>query len=1028
MKQPCSLEQRIAMMALLLGMHLANCPWFFGLDSRLDVSQYAHANWRVRDGFVKSQISSIAQTPDGYIWLATDFGLVRFDGKRFVPWQPPTGQHLPSISIFRLLAARDGTLWIGAAKGLASWKNGKLTHYPELDGKYIFALLEDHEGSVWASGVEVTGGKLCAIRNGSVQCYGDDGVWGRAITNLYEDSKGNLWAGVATGLWRWRPGPPKFFSLPGEPDGIQALGEDSAGTLLVGWKGGLKCFRNGKLQDYAIPGFKQPLKARRILRDREGGVWIGTSSQGLVHLHQGGTDVFRQSDGLSGDSINAILEDHEGNLWVSTLDGLDRFGNFIVSTFSVRQGLSNSIVFSVLADKDGDIWLGTAGGLDKWHNGQITTYDKHQGKLNGRDPNSLFQDRQGRIWVSTQEGFGYLENNRWNSIRNMPGGPVLSIVQDRAGSLWVANEQFGLFELQGTKMVRHIRWGELGHKDHASVIAADPAQGGLWIGFFLGGVAYIKDGQVRASYSMADGLGEGQVSSFQLEADGTLWIGTESGLSRLKDGRLITLTDKNGLPCSTVNWVIEDDARSLWLYTQCGLVRIDRKELDSWALADQNNNHSIRAIQPTTFDNFDGVRSLASGGHLNPQVAKSPDGKLWFLPWDGVSVIDPSHLSVNNFLPPVNIEQITANGKSYDAASATNGKLRLPPLLRDLQIDYTALSFAAPEKVFFRYKLERFDPDWKEAGTRRQAFYNNLSPGNYRFRVIACNNSGIWNQEGAILDFSVAPGYYQTGWFRALCVVVGAAFIWAVLQLRQRQMQRQFNMRLDARVNERTRIARELHDTLLQSFHGLVFRFQAARNMLPRRPEEAMQALDGAIMKAEEAMTESRSAIQDLRSEAAHADLVESFTAIGRQLASQNGDGTPHFHVIVEGEQRKLAHAFQPEVYRMGRELLQNAFRHARAREIEAEIRYDRRMFCLRIRDDGRGIDPKVLAQGGRPGHWGLPGVQERAKQIGAQLDFWSEVGAGTEVQLTIPAKIAYEEFQDRSKFRLFRKAKSEGS
>jgi signal transduction histidine kinase/ligand-binding sensor domain-containing protein len=1022
-------EQHIALMAIvLLGMHLACCPRSFGLDPRLDVTQYAHANWKVRDGFFKSQVLSIAQTPDGYLWLATDFGLVRFDGKKFTPWQPPADQHLPSVSILRLLAARDGTLWIGATKGLASWKDGKLTQYPELAGKYIFALLQDHEGSVWASGVTVSTGKLCAIRNGSAQCYGDDGSLGHGAGNLYEDSKGNLWAGVAAGLWRWRPGPPKFFPLEGETDGIQALGEDADGALLVGWKGGLKRFLNGKVQDYALPGLPRQFKARRILRDHEGGVWIGTDSQGLVHLHQGRTDVFRQSDGLSGDFVSAMFEDHEGNLWVATLDGLDHFRNFIVPTFSVRQGLSNSVVFSVLADKNGDVWFGTASGLDKWHNGKITTYDKRQGKLNGRPPNSLFQDSQGRIWVSTQEGFGYLENDRWNPIRAITGGPVLSIAQDRAGSLWLANEKFGLFELLGTNVVRHMLWEKMGHKDHASVLAADPSQGGLWIGFFMGGIAYIKDGQIRASFSVADGLGEGRVSGFQFDDDGSLWISTEGGLSHLQDGRLITLTEKNGLPCNAVNWIIEGDARSLWLYTQCGLVRVDRKELDSWVSGVQNN-HTIPAIQPTVFDSFDGVRSLAAGGHLSPQVAKSADGKLWFLPWDGVSVIDPRHLPINNLLPPVNIEQVAVDGKSFDVTAAAHGVMRLPPLVRNLQIDYTALSFAAPEKVLFRYKLEGFDKDWREAGTRRQMFYNNLSPGNYRFQVAACNNSGVWNQDGATLDFSIAPAYYQTAWFRVLCVAVVVAFIWSLFQLRQRQMQQQFNMRLDARVNERTRIARELHDTLLQSFHGLLFRFQAARNMLPRRTEEAMQALDGAILRAEEAMGESRSAIRDLRSEAAHADLPQSFTAIGQELASQNADHEPPlFQVIVEGEQRKLSHAFQSEANQIGRELLQNAFRHARAREIEAEIRYDRRMFRLLIRDDGRGIDPNVLEQGGRPGHWGLPGIRERAKQIGAQLDFWSEVGAGTEIQLTVPAKIAYEEFQDGSKFRLFRKAKREDS
>lgn len=1023
MKEPCVPGKQPAVVGIVLALLLLACsPGAVALDPSLDANQYGHRVWRIREGFSKSTINAITQTSDGYIWLGTEFGLSRFDGVRNVLWLPPGNQPLPSNFILSLLAARDGTLWIGTAKGLASWKDGKLTQYAELAGRFIFALLEDHEGSVWVSGVAVTAGRLCAIRHSGIQCYGDDGRFGRGVVSLYEDSKGNLWAGVATGLWRWRPGPPKFFPLAGEPDGIQALDEDPDGTLIIGWKGGLKRLLNEKVQDYLLSGFAQHFHARRIIRDHDGGLWIGTYNHGLVHVHEGRTDVFRQSDGLSGDSVNAILEDGEGNIWVVTLNGLDCFREFIVPTFSITQGLSNPAVASVLADRNGDVWFGTFGGLDKWHNGHIATYDKLKGELGGHVPNSLFQDSYGRIWASTESGFGYLENDRWNAISAVPGGPVLSIAQDHPGSLWLANEQSGLFHLLDGKVVQRLRWDELGHKDHASVLAADPSRGGLWIGFFLGGIAYFKDSQITTSFSPADGLGEGPVSGFYFDHAGTLWISTAGGLSRLKDGHLNTLTAKTGLPCDGVNWVMEDDdAHAFWLYMPCGLARIARTELDAWA---DNPN---RTIQTTVFDSADGVRSLDESGHLSPQVSKSPDGKLWFLPWDGVSVLDPRHIPVNKLLPPVHIEQIVADRKAYDPASNVNGTMRLPPLVRDLQIDYTALSFVAPEKVLFRYKLENFDREWQQVDRRRQAFYTNLPPGNYRFRVAACNNSGVWNDAGATLDFSIAPAYYQATWFRTSCVVAFLALLWSGYQLRRRQLQQQFNMRLETRVNERTRIARELHDTLLQSFHGLLFRFQAARNMLPRRPEEAGQALDSAIVKAEQAISEGRSAIQDLRpAVGAQPDLAQSFTAIGQELATRNGNqDPPHFQVIVEGERRKLSRSFQEEVYRMGRELLQNAFHHARAREIEAEIRYDHRLFHLLIRDDGKGIDPKVLEQGGRPGHWGLPGLRERAQQIGAQLDFWSEVGAGTEIQLTAPANIAYEKSQDGSGFRLFRKAKS---
>lgn len=1011
--------------AVALGFLLACCPFTFALDPSLDVNQYAHMAWKVREGFSKSEINAIAQTPDGYIWLGTDFGLLRFDGVRRVDWQPPQDQHLPSNTIQSLLVARDGTLWIGTVKGLASWKDGKLSEYAELAGQVIYAMLQDHEGTIWVGGVGVPPpGRLCAIQNGKVRCSGEDGSLGTGVLKLYEDTSGNLLVATDTGLWRWKPGNAQFYPLTAKAGGYLGLAENSDGAILISTSKGISRFSEGKIEAYPVPGRPQQFNARKLLRDRDGALWIATLDRGILHVHGGRTDVFASSDGLSGDMVNDFFEDREGNIWVATGNGLDRFRGFAVTTFTRKQGLSNALIASVLADRTGSIWLSTFGGLDIWTNGRIAPYDQRSGKLDGLASESLFQDDDGRIWVTTQRNFGYLENGRFVPLSAVPGGPV-SIAEDSKGNLWIANQNSGLIRLRGKNVVQEIPWVGLGHKDFATTLTAD-VSAGLWLGFFNGGLAYFMDGGVRASYTAADGLGEGRVNNLRIGRDGALWAATENGLSRLKNGRIATLNSKLGLPCDTVHWTIEDDDHSTWLYTPCGLVRITSSEMEGWATAADQDKNTRHTITVTVFDSSDGVRTIPSVG-FGPQVAKSPDGKLWFLPWDGVSVIDPRHIPTNKFPPPVRIEQIVADRTTYDVTSGAKEKMPLPPLIRDLEIDYTALSFVAPEKVFFRYKLENFDRDWQPAGTRRQAFYTNLSPGNYRFRVMACNNSGVWNEDGATLDFSIAPAYYQAAWFRALCVAIGIAFLWSVYQLRRRQLQQQFSMRLETRVNERTRIARELHDTLLQSFHGLMFRFQAARNMLPRRPEEAMQALDGAIVRAEQAIAEGRSAIQDLRSTAGpQSDLAQSLTAIGQEFATRNGNqDSPHFQVIVEGERRKMSRNLQEEIYRMGRELLQNAFHHARARAIEAEIRYDYRMFHLLIRDDGKGIDPRVLEQGGRPGHWGLPGVRERAQQIGAQLDFWSEASAGTEIRLTVPANIAYEKSHDGSGFRLFRKVKS---
>ena len=1004
---------------MLAGLMAVTCT--FALNPALDVSQYAHTAWKIRDGFAKGSILSIAQTPDGYLWVGTAFGLSRFDGVRNVAWEPPPNQHLPSTVISRLVAARDGTLWIGTFNGLASWKNGKLIQYAELGGLQIRALIEDHEGSIWVGTNGPPDGKLCEIRNGSVRCYPEMGGVGHGVFGLHEDGKGNLWAGLEMGAWRWRPGPPEFYSVAGLPNGrMQGMTDGEDGALLIPTTGAVMRLAEGKAEVVCpFPTARQGFRVLRMLRGRDGGLWVGPAGRGIVHIHQGRTDVFSQLDGLSGDDIYDLFEDREGNIWVGTINGLDRFRELSVVTYSRNQGLSEIPWAGLIATKEGSVWFATLNGLNRLNQGQVTVYGRHRARAGVREiadsglpeegVGSLFQDSRGRIWVSTLTGIGYMEKNRF--IRTAaPGGFVGSLTEDTSGNLWIANRDLGLFGLSPRNELQRIPWAAFRHKHRAVVLAPDPLQGGLWLGFSRGGVAWFRDGQVQSSYSEADGLGEGRVNDLRFDDGGALWIASEGGLSRLKNGRIATLTGKNGLPCDAVQWTIEDKAQSVWLMMPCGLVRVARSELDAWAIAADKNARTIRA---TVFDSSDGLRTLAVVGDYTPRVAESPDGKLWFIVPDGISVVDPRHLTFNKIRPPVQIEKITADRKEYweNLSGDARSNPRLPSLVRDLAIDYTALSFVAPEKVRFRYKLEGHDRNWTDADTRRQAFYNDLEPRDYRFRVIACNNSGLWNEAGASFDFSIDPAYYQTGWFKASCAAAFLALLWALYRLRLHQIAREFNARLEERVNERTRIARELHDTLLQSFHGLMFRLQAARNMLPRRPAEAMQALDGAITRAEQAIAEGRGAIQDLRAEpAAQSELAHLLTAMGQELAgSEDGNrDSPAFGVTVEGAPQTLDPILQDEIYRIAREALRNAFRHARAGRIEAEIRYDERGLRLRIRDDGKGIDPELLKAGGRAGHWGLTGLRERAKRIGAQVDLWSEAGAGTEVQLTVPASVAY--------------------
>jgi signal transduction histidine kinase/ligand-binding sensor domain-containing protein len=991
------------------------------LNPSLQINQYAHKAWTIRDGFFKSKVLSIAQTPDGYLWIGTDSGLVRFDGVRIVEWPPPAGEHLPSSFIRSLLAGRDGTLWIGTNRGLASWKAGRLTHYPGLASHDVHSLYEDREGTVWAGLPGRPSFSVCAIRSGRSECSGEDGKFGTIPGAIYEDSRGNLWVGAETGLWRWKPGPPRLYPMKDGP-GPGSLSEAAGGDILIGTPTGVQQFSDGRIEAYPVIGGK-PFQARALLRDRDGGLWVGTTDRGLLHVYNGRTDVFGRSNGLSEDFTLSLFEDREGNIWVATTQGLDRFRDPAVQTISVEQGLSSPVVLSVLTTGDGSVWLGTQKGLNQWSDGRIVVYHRPSGRQSFAGPR--FQDSAGRIWVSGAYGtepVDSFENGRFLPIKALPLGPVpWSIEGDNAGNAWISRGD-GLFHLTQGASAGRIPWATLGRQDFALALLPDPSGGGLWLGFYQGGVAYFKDGQVRRAYSSADGLGDGRVEALQSERDGAVWAATEGGLSRIKDGRIATLSSRNGLPCDAVHWMLEDDEHSVWVYLACGLVRIARSELDAW------ERNPKRTVPTTVFDASDGVTSFGLGTLFNPQVARAADGRIWFVSGGGVSIIDPRHVPFNRLLPPVVIEEITADRKTHwqNLSGAAASNLRLPKLSRDLRIDYTALSLVAPEKVRFKYKLEGHDDDWVDAGSRRQAFYNDLGPRNYRFRVIASNNSGVWNETGDSVEFSIAPAYYQTTWFRASGIAAFLLVLWELYRLRLYQLSREFNAQLEGRVDERLRVARELHDTLLQSFQGLMLRFQTARNMVAKRPAEALEVFDTALAQADRAIVEGRDAIQNMRSSTVVTnDLAEAVRAAGNELASggscEPASGEPaEFRFVVEGKPRDLHPILRDEIYRIAREAICNAFRHAQARVIETEITYGGDALTLRIRDNGVGIEAAILNDG-RTGHYGVPGMRERAAAIGTQLEIWTRGGAGTEIRLTVPGPIAYKSLGGQRKSKVER-------
>ena len=505
------------------------CPDAPALNPSLDVSQYAHTAWTYRNGFMQGAVNAIAQTPDGYLWLGTQSGVVRFDGVRAVPLPLRPGQQLPSTSVGALLAARDGTLWIGTLDGLVSWKNGQLTAYPALARRTVLALVQDRAGTVWAGGLAGPTGTLCAIRGESTTCYGDDGSLGTVVASLYEDSDGSLWVGAATGLWRWRPGPPtRYLAAPISRGGKMTQGDHGSGLVVA--VGSVRQIIGRTVTDYPLHGVPLPLTAGTVLRDRNGGLWIGTTAHGIVHSYEGKTSVFTHNDGLSSDQVYALFEGREGSIWVATAEGLDQFRELPVTSLPVKQGLSSATANSVLAARDGSVWVGTADGLYRWKEGRTTIYRRRSNPgLADDDIQSLFEDERGRIWVSSFRGLAAFEKGKFTAVPSVPAGAKNAIAGDNHGGLWLSlfgtAKDYSLAHLAGGKIVEQVPWLKLGGGPGTGLVP-DP-DGGIWTGLLSGGIAYFRAGQIRNLPLSDDGASARRVLDVARDRDGSIWATTE---------------------------------------------------------------------------------------------------------------------------------------------------------------------------------------------------------------------------------------------------------------------------------------------------------------------------------------------------------------------------------------------------------------------------------------------------------------------------------------------------------------------
>ena len=973
------------------------------------LSQYAHSAWRIQDGSLSGAPNAITQTADGYVWIATTTGLVRFDGVRFVPWTPGNGESwFASNSVYSLLAGRDGSLWIGTATNLARLKDGRLVNYTSGRGR-INAIVEDRGGAVWVTRSRVADGDggLCQVTGEQLRYYGTaDGFPLRTGGPLMSGADGTLWVGNANALVQWSGGSASthmtrqlrpsaslsgVISLAAGPDDAVWAGLSRTGPGL-----GLQQLRQGDWSPITAPGFDgSSLFVNALLLDRDNAMWIGTEGQGIYRLAAGKVDRFQRADGLSGDSVAAFHQDREGNIWAVTSEGVDCFRKTRMITFSVREGLSANQVGSVFAARDGTIWVGNLGALDAIQGDRVTSVGPKNG-LPGSAVTALFEDRAGRLWLGIDNGLAVYEQGRFRPVTRAGGTPVgaiYAITEDRANNIWaiVLGVPRTLVRIQDFTVREDVAVQQL---PSAASLAADPTDG-IWLGLDTGDLARYRQGRLE-TFSFAKGpraVGQSAlVRQVAVTPDGAALGARTDGLIAWRDGTLRTLNMKNGLPCEVVHAFAFDAGGALWLYTQCGLLSIAEPDLRKWW------ERGDTVVSVKVFGALDGVRPAAAP--FQPRASRAPDGRLWFANETVVQMIDPVPQAANTVPPPVHIEQVIADRKSYPASRVVH----LPPLTGDVEIDYVGLSFVAPQKVRFRYRLEGRDPDWQEPGMRRQAFYNDLRPGTYRFRVIASNNDGLWNEQGAALDIVIAPAWYQTRAFLVLCVISAIVAIWALFRLRMRQLARALNARFDERLAERTRMARDLHDTLLQTVQGSKM---VVDNALYRPDDAGMrEAMEQVSVWLGQASEEGREAVIALRTSTTEKnDLAEAFR---RAIEGCGRTGSQEGVLSVTGTAREMHPVVRDEVYRIGYEAIRNACMHSGGSRLDVGLTYARDL-TLRIADNGAGMDP-AIASGGKPGHFGLQGMRERAMRIGARLNVESSAGSGTAITLIVPGRAVFQD------------------
>jgi len=980
------------------------------VDPMTRISQYAHSVWRVQDGVLSAPPNVIAQTRDGYIWVGTESGLLRFDGVRFVQWTPAHWGELTNPEVYTLLPASDGSLWIGTPTQLAVWKNGQLKIIPGSVGR-INTLTEDHGGRIWfTASRRPDHNPLCEVSNNAFRCHGSsEGIPFPTAAGLTVASNGELVVASAAQVIHWSPdrglvSSQTFDKLLGFQGlhGIDVLEAEADGAVLVGvgFAGtgmGLQRISDNKVMPYTSPGLDgSSLTTMAVLTDRRNALWVGTLAEGIYRSTASGVERFDSKDGLSGDSVRDVREDREGNVWVATDAGLDCFRDLQIVSWSTHEGLSAGIVSSVLAGRDGSILIGSHSVLSILRNGQITTIGKAQG-LPEDAVTTLLQDHLGRYWMGVGKELAIYDRGKFKLLRrsdSQPAGVVVALAESTDGSIWAS-------VVSASRELLQIKDGRVASTSPVDTNSLAPDKnGGIWLAGRQGGLGHYVNGRVEWVGSKLKQV----PNDIETDDDGSVLATSAEGIYGFKAGTIRHLGAENGLPCYRANGLIFTDQRALLIRTSCGLIEIDHEALEAW-WADSKSRVTFNL-----YDNLDGAR--ASGTSFHPKISRAPDGRIWFASEGGIQMFDPNHVAQNHVIPPVHIEETVADRTSYEPANGFS----LPPLTRDIEIRYTALSFVAPQKVRFRYRLEGRDLDWQDPGSRRSAFYQDLRPGPYRFRVIACNDDGMWNEVGDSLEFRVKPAWFQTAWFRASWITTACLLIWLLYWLRVRYIALAIGARFDERLAERTRLARELHDTFLQTVQGSKM---VADDALDADADEIRMrnALEKLSRWLGQAVDEGRAALHSLRvstTERNHLSEALRRATEDHQLPSSM---TVAFSVI--GDARDLHPIVRDEVYRIGYEAIRNAATHSRASRLEIDLRYASDM-VLRVKDNGLGIDPSISDQG-KAGHFGLQGMRERAARIHSKLTILSSTNAGTEVTLVVPGHMVYRNSLPTPKERLKR-------